>query len=57
MTVTFIYIFFVLMFLGVPVVFALIFAPVAGFLLNEQYGFLLILPQRIFSGDYRLYTD
>jgi len=50
MTVTFIYIFFALMFLGVPVVFALIFAPVAGFLINEQYAFLLILPQRVFSG-------
>jgi tripartite ATP-independent transporter DctM subunit len=50
MTVTFIYIFFVLLFLGVPVVFSLIFAPIVGFLLKGQYAFLLILPQRIFSG-------
>ena len=50
MTVVFIYVFFVLLFIGVPVVFALIFAPIAGFLLNGQYAFLLILPQRIFSG-------
>ena len=50
MTVTFIYIFFALLFIGVPVVFSLIFAPIVGFLIKEQYAFLLILPQRIFSG-------
>jgi len=50
MALAFIYIFFILLFLGVPVVFALIFAPAAGFMINDQFGFLLIMPQRIFSG-------
>ena len=50
MTLAFIYIFFILLFIGVPVVFSLIFAPVAAFILNDQFAFLLILPQRVFSG-------
>ena len=46
---------FVLIFLGaiavgVPIVFALVFAPLAGFVLAEQFVFLKVLPQRMFAG-------
>jgi len=39
-----------LMALGVPIVFALIFAPVIGVALNDQLVFLNMMPQRIFGG-------
>ncbi len=39
-----------LMALGVPIVFALIFAPMVGVLLDDKLVFLNMMPQRIFSG-------
>jgi len=39
-----------LMALGVPIVFALIFAPMVGVLLDDKLVFLSMMPQRIFSG-------
>ena len=39
-----------LMFLGVPIVFALIMAPIFGVWLNDQTVFLSMMPQRIFGG-------
>jgi len=36
--------------LGVPVVFALIFAPVVGILLEDKLVFLQMMPQRVFAG-------
>ena len=50
MSITFLYIFLVLLFLGVPVAFVLIFAPAVGMILTGKFQFLLLLPQRIFAG-------
>ena len=50
MTPFYIYIFLFVLFSGVPAVFSLIFASAAGFVINEQYHFLSILPQRVFAG-------
>lgn len=50
MSFTFLYIFIILLFVGVPVAFVLIFAPAMGFILTGKFHFLLSLLQRIFSG-------
>jgi len=50
MSVTFLYIFLIFLFLGVPVAFVLIFAPAMGMIFTGKYQFLLLLPQRIFAG-------
>ena len=50
MSSTFIFIFLAAVAFGVPIVFALVFAPLAGFLLAEQFVFLKVLPQRMFAG-------
>ncbi len=39
-----------LMAIGVPIVFALIFAPIIGVWLNDQTVFLSMMPQRVFGG-------
>jgi tripartite ATP-independent transporter DctM subunit len=43
-------IFLFILFSGVPVVFSLIFSSAAGFIINGQYHFNAILPQRVFAG-------
>ena len=50
MPLTFFWILLALMALGVPLVFALGIAPVAGFLLADKAVFLQLLPQRLFLG-------
>ncbi|MCY4453067.1 MAG: TRAP transporter large permease [Immundisolibacterales bacterium] len=50
MSSTFIFIFLAAVAFGVPIVFALVFAPLAGFVLAEQFVFLKVLPQRMFAG-------
>ena len=50
MAASYIYLFLLLLVLGVPIVFLLIFAPAVGFLIDGKYHFLTILPQRVFSG-------
>lgn len=50
MPLTFFWILLGLMCLGVPIVFALGIAPVAGFLLADKAVFLQLLPQRLFLG-------
>ena len=50
MPTTFFWIFLVLLVLGVPVVFALAAAPLAGFLLAEKFFFMKMVPQRMFGG-------
>ena len=50
MSSTFVFIFLATVAFGVPIVFALVFAPLAGFVLAEQFVFLKVLPQRMFAG-------
>ena len=50
MSSTFVFIFLAAVAFGVPIVFALVFAPLAGFVLAEQFVFLKVLPQRMFAG-------
>ena len=50
MTVTFFWVFLIAMAIGMPIVFALGFAPMVGFLLAEQPVFLKMLFQRTFAG-------
>ena len=50
MALMFFYILLVLMILGVPIVFALLFAPMVGIFLNDQLVFFNMMPQRIFGG-------
>ena len=50
MSSTFVFIFLAAVAAGVPIVFALVFAPLAGFVLAEQFVFLKVLPQRMFAG-------
>ena len=50
MPATFIFIFLFAIAAGVPIVFALVLAPLAGFLLADQFVFLKVLPQRMFAG-------
>ena len=50
MGLTFFWIFLVAMFIGMPIVFALGFAPMVGFLLAEKPIFLKMLFQRTFAG-------
>ncbi|MEZ5732517.1 MAG: TRAP transporter large permease [Paracoccaceae bacterium] len=50
MPITFFWIFAGLMLFGVPIVFALAAAPLAGFLLAEKVFFLKMVPQRMFGG-------
>lgn len=50
MPLTFFWILLALMAIGVPIVFALGIAPVAGFLLADKAVFLQLLPQRLFLG-------
>ena len=50
MSVTFFWIFLVAMAIGMPIVFALGFAPMVGFLLAEKPIFLNMLVQRTFAG-------
>ena len=51
MSSTFVFIFLAAVAFGVPIVFALVFAPLAGFVLAEQFVFLKVLPQRMFAGE------
>ena len=50
MALMFFYILILVIALGVPIVFALIFAPVLGIVLQDKLVFLSMMPQRIFSG-------
>ena len=50
MTITFFWIFLLVMVIGMPIVFALGFAPMVGFLLAEKPIFLKMLVQRTFAG-------
>ena len=50
MAIVIFYLLLGLMALGVPIVFALIFAPAVGVWLNDQTIFLSMMPQRIFGG-------
>ena len=50
MALTFFYLLLVLMLLGVPIVFALIFAPIVGVWFDDKLVFLGMMPQRIFGG-------
>jgi tripartite ATP-independent transporter DctM subunit len=50
MALVFFWLLLALMALGVPIVFALVMAPVFGILIQDKLVFLSMLPQRIFSG-------
>jgi tripartite ATP-independent transporter DctM subunit len=50
MALTFFYLLLALMIIGVPIVFALIFAPIVGVWLDDKTVFLSMMPQRIFGG-------
>ena len=50
MALVFFYLLIALMILGVPIVFALIFAPIVGVWLSDKLVFLSMMPQRIFGG-------
>ncbi|MCP5152084.1 MAG: TRAP transporter large permease [Chromatiales bacterium] len=50
MALTFFYLLLGLMLLGVPIVFALIFAPIVGVWLDNKLVFLSMMPQRVFGG-------
>ncbi|MEZ5741263.1 MAG: TRAP transporter large permease [Burkholderiaceae bacterium] len=50
MALTFFYLLLLLMLVGVPIVFALIFAPIVGVWLDGKTVFLSMFPQRIFGG-------
>ncbi|MCP5152988.1 MAG: TRAP transporter large permease [Ectothiorhodospiraceae bacterium] len=50
MSVTFFWVFLICMAIGVPIVFALAFAPVAGFVLADKPMFLKMVVQRTFAG-------
>ena len=50
MPLTFFWIFVICMAIGVPIVFALAFAPVAGFLMADKVIFLKMVVQRTFAG-------
>ena len=50
MAVVIFYLLLGLMAMGVPIVFALIFAPAVGVWLNDQTIFLSMMPQRVFGG-------
>ncbi|MGB7180565.1 MAG: TRAP transporter large permease subunit, partial [Burkholderiaceae bacterium] len=50
MALTFFYLLLFLMLIGVPIVFALIFAPIVGVWLDGKTVFLSMFPQRIFGG-------
>ncbi|MDX2155299.1 MAG: TRAP transporter large permease [Hyphomicrobiaceae bacterium] len=50
MSLLFFWIFIVSMAIGVPVVFAMAFGPMIGFLLDDKALFLNIVPQRLFVG-------
>ena len=50
MALTLFWLLVILMAIGVPIVFALIFAPIAGVWLEGKTVFLSMMPQRIFGG-------
>lgn len=50
MPITFMWIFLGSMLIGVPILFAMIFAPLLGFVLADKLVFLKIIPQRLFFG-------
>ena len=50
MPITFFWIFLGSMAVGMPIVFALAFAPLMGFVLDDKALFFKMLPQRIFGG-------
>lgn len=50
MSLVFLWVFLGVMAIGVPVVFALAFGPLVGFVADGRQGFLLVLPQRLFVG-------
>lgn len=50
MALVFFYLLIGLMLIGVPIVFALIFAPIVGVWLDDKTVFLSMMPQRIFGG-------
>lgn len=50
MSLVFLWVFLGVMAIGVPVVFALAFGPLVGFLADGRQSFLLVVPQRLFVG-------
>jgi TRAP-type transport system large permease protein len=50
MSLIFFWVFLGVMAIGVPVVFALAFGPLVGFVLDDKMNFLTVLPQRLFVG-------
>lgn len=50
MALTFFFLLIGLMLIGVPIVFALIFAPIVGVWIDDKTVFLSMMPQRIFGG-------
>ena len=50
MPLTYFWVLLVCMVLGVPVAFALAFAPAVGFILADKLVFMQLLPQRLFLG-------
>lgn len=50
MSLTFLWVFLVVMALGTPIVFALAIGPIVGFLADGRESFLVIVPQRLFVG-------
>jgi tripartite ATP-independent transporter DctM subunit len=50
MALVFFYLLAICMALGVPIVFALIFAPIVGIILTDKLVFMDMMPQRIFAG-------
>ena len=50
MSLVFLWVFFATMAIGVPIVFALAFGPVVGFLVDGRSAFLTVVAQRLFVG-------
>ena len=50
MSLVFLWVFLVTMAIGVPIVFALAFGPLVGFLVDGRSAFLTVIPQRLFVG-------
>ncbi|MCB1741004.1 MAG: TRAP transporter large permease subunit, partial [Gammaproteobacteria bacterium] len=50
MSITFFWVFLICMLIGVPIVFALVFAPIAGFIIADKPIFLKMVVQRTFAG-------
>lgn len=50
MSLTFLWVFLVVMAIGVPIVFALAFGPLIGFIVDDRTSFLPVIAQRLFVG-------